>query len=175
MNLEMEVTEEMIAIACDVAPHFCCLVSEKLQEVTVESGLDVAGPPDKLCHAVTCLSAAAIQVSLFIDADERQIAAAGDVGSPYLEIHTCAYADATDEVSRLAKFARILQGSDFAVKLVLKVNAGHRLDYHNVKPVTALTQMQELKIGHSIMSRAVIVGLADAVRDMKRLMREARN
>ncbi|BAE75059.1 Pyridoxine 5'-phosphate synthase [Sodalis glossinidius str. 'morsitans'] len=175
MNLEMAVTEEMISIACDVAPHFCCLVPEKRQEVTTEGGLDVAGQPDKLRQAVTCLSAAGIQVSLFIDADERQIAAAADVGAPYIEIHTGAYADATDEVSRAVEFARIRQGADFAVKLGLKVNAGHGLDYHNVKPVAALAQMQELNIGHAIISRAVIGGLADAVRDMKRLMREARS
>ncbi|MGL9773504.1 MAG: pyridoxine 5'-phosphate synthase [Sodalis sp. (in: enterobacteria)] len=175
MNLEMAVTEEMIAIACDVAPHFCCLVPEKRQEVTTEGGLDVASQPEKLRQAVTRLSAAGIQVSLFIDADERQIAAAADVGAPYIEIHTGAYADATDEVSRAAEFARIRQSADFAVKLGLKVNAGHGLDYHNVKPVAALAQMQELNIGHAIISRAVIGGLADEVRDMKRLMREARS
>lgn len=175
MNLEMAVTEEMIAIACDLAPHFCCLVPEKRQEVTTEGGLDVAGQPDKLRQAVTRLSAAGIQVSLFIDADERQIAAAAEVGAPYIEIHTGAYADALDEASRAAEFARIRQGADFATKLGLKVNAGHGLDYHNVKPVAALAQMQELNIGHAIISRAVIGGLADAVRDMKRLMREARS
>lgn len=174
MNLEMAVTEEMIAIACDVAPHFCCLVPEKRQEVTTEGGLDVAGQPDKLRQAVTRLSAAGIQVSLFIDADERQIAAAADVGAPYIEIHAGAYADATDEAASAAEFARIRQGAEFATKLGLKVNAGHGLDYHNVKPVAALAQMQELNIGHAIISRAVIGGLADAVRDMKRLMREAR-
>ncbi|MGL9769217.1 MAG: pyridoxine 5'-phosphate synthase [Sodalis sp. (in: enterobacteria)] len=175
MNLEMAVTEEMIAIACDVAPHSCCIVPEKRQEITTEGGLDVTRESKKLHQAVTRLSSAGIQVSLFIDADEQQISAVADIGAPYIEIHTGAYANAIDDVSRAIEFARIRQSVEFAVRLGLKVNAGHGIDYHKVKPVAALTQIQELNIGHALISRAVISGLANAVRDMKRLMREARN
>lgn len=174
INLEMAVTKEMVAIACSLSPHFCCLVPENRQEVTTEGGLDVVDQRDKLYQAVACLSDAGIQVSLFIDADKRQIAAAAEVNAPYIEIHTGAYADAADKTSRAAYFARISQSVQYATTLGLKVNAGHGLNYYNVKPVAALAPIQELNIGHAIISRAVIEGLAKAVRDMKRLMHEAR-
>ncbi|MGP4123287.1 MAG: pyridoxine 5'-phosphate synthase [Sodalis sp. (in: enterobacteria)] len=174
MNLEMAMTEEMVLIACSLSPHFCCLVPERREEITTEGGLDVASQRDKLRQVVARLSDARIQVSLFIDADERQIAAAAEVGTPYIEIHTGVYANATDEALRAAAFARINQGAQFAETLGLKVNAGHGLNYHNVKPVAALAPIQELNIGHAIISRAVLGGLAEAVRDIKRLMREAR-
>ncbi|WP_244267369.1 pyridoxine 5'-phosphate synthase, partial [Sodalis-like endosymbiont of Proechinophthirus fluctus] len=134
----------------------------------------VADQRDKLRQTVARLSDAGIQVSLFIDADEHQIAAAAEVGAPYIEIHTGAYAVAANETSRAAEFARISQGAQYATALGLKVNAGHGLDYHNVKLVATLVPIQELNIGHAIISRAVIGGLAEAVRYMKRLMREAR-
>lgn len=174
MNLEMAVTGEMIAIACELRPHFCCLVPEKRQEVTTEGGLDVAGQFDRMRDAVARLSAADIQVSLFIDPDEEQIAAAATVGAPYIEIHTGAYADAPDETARRAEFERIRRGAQLAEQHGLKVNAGHGLTYHNVQPVAALPQMHELNIGHSIIGRAVMSGLAEAVAEMKRLMLEAR-
>jgi len=174
MNLEMAVTDEMIGIACELRPHFCCLVPEKRQEVTTEGGLDVAGQVAKMKDAVARLSAAGIQVSLFIDPDERQIAAAAAVGAPYIEIHTGAYADAVDDATRLAEFERIRQGAVFAELQGLKVNAGHGLTYHNVQFIAALPQIHELNIGHSIIGRAVMGGLAEAVSEMKRLMLEAR-
>lgn len=176
MNLEMAVTDEMLDIACELRPHFCCLVPEKRQEVTTEGGLDVAGQRDKMAAAVARLSAAGIQVSLFIDPDERQIEAAVAVGAPYIEIHTGAYADADAEnaLVQAAELARIAVAARFAAGRGLKVNAGHGLTYHNAQAVAALPEMHELNIGHSIIGRAVIDGLSTAVRDMKQLLLEAR-
>lgn len=174
MNLEMAVTDEMIGIACEIEPHFCCLVPEKREEVTTEGGLDVAGQIDKMTVAVSRLSEAGILVSLFIDADVRQIDAAVAVGAPYIEIHTGAYADAKTDLERLAELERIKKGAIYAASKGLKVNAGHGLTYHNVLPIAALPEMHELNIGHAIIGQAVIDGLASAVREMKALMREAR-
>lgn len=174
MNLEMAVTDEMIDIACELKPHFCCLVPEKRQEVTTEGGLDVAGQLDKMTVAVERLTQAGILVSLFIDPDQRQIEAAVSVGAPYIEIHTGAYADAECELKRQAEFERIAQAARFANERGLKVNAGHGLTYHNVLPIAALPEMHELNIGHSIIGRAVMSGLPDAVSAMKQLMLEAR-
>ncbi|MEC5343014.1 pyridoxine 5'-phosphate synthase [Brenneria populi] len=174
MNLEMAVTEEMVNIACELKPHFCCLVPEKRQEVTTEGGLDVAGQQEKMNHAVAKLSQAGIQVSLFIDADKQQIDAAVASGAPYIEIHTGAYADAVDEQTRQYEFERIREAAAYATKKGLKVNAGHGLTYHNVQPIAALSEMHELNIGHSIIGRAVMSGLSGAVSEMKALMREAR-
>ncbi|MCI1677263.1 MAG: pyridoxine 5'-phosphate synthase [Ewingella americana] len=174
MNLEMAVTDEMIGIACETQPHFCCLVPEKREEVTTEGGLDVAGQIDKMTVAVSRLSEAGILVSLFIDADFRQIDAAVAVGAPYIEIHTGAYADAKTDIERLAELERIKKGATYAASKGLKVNAGHGLTYHNVLPIAALPEMHELNIGHAIIGQAVIDGLASAVREMKLLMREAR-
>lgn len=174
MNLEMAVTDEMIDIACELKPHFCCLVPEKRQEVTTEGGLDVAGQLDKMTVAVERLTQAGILVSLFIDPDQRQIEAAVSVGAPYIEIHTGAYADAECELKRQAEFERIAQAARFANERGLKVNAGHGLTYHNVLPIAALPEMHELNIGHSIIGRAVMSGLPEAVSAMKQLMLEAR-
>nr|WED69399.1 pyridoxine 5'-phosphate synthase [Pectobacterium colocasium] len=174
MNLEMAVTEEMLNIACEVKPHFCCLVPEKRQEVTTEGGLDVAGQQEKINNAVARLSQANILVSLFIDADKRQIDAAAASGAPYIEIHTGAYADAPDDEARQHEFERIRDAATYAAAKGLKVNAGHGLTYHNVQPIAALPEMHELNIGHAIIGRAVMSGLKDAVAEMKSLMREAR-
>ncbi|WP_233963617.1 pyridoxine 5'-phosphate synthase [Pectobacterium versatile] len=174
MNLEMAVTEEMLNIACEVKPHFCCLVPEKRQEVTTEGGLDVAGQQEKIDKAVARLSQANILVSLFIDADKRQIDASVASGAPYIEIHTGAYADALDDEARQHEFERIRDAATYAAAKGLKVNAGHGLTYHNVLPIAALPEMHELNIGHAIIGRAVMSGLKDAVAEMKNLMREAR-
>lgn len=174
MNLEMAVTEEMLGIACETKPHFCCLVPEKRQEVTTEGGLDVAGQPEKLRDACTRLAQAGILVSLFIDPDEVQIDAAVAAGAPYIEIHTGAYAEAEDEATQREELARIARAATYAASKGLKVNAGHGLTYHNVKPIAALPEMYELNIGHAIIGRAVMSGLKEAVADMKRLMLEAR-
>ncbi|ALV91365.1 MULTISPECIES: pyridoxine 5'-phosphate synthase [Pantoea] len=174
MNLEMAVTDEMIDIACEIKPHFVCLVPEKRQEVTTEGGLDVAGQQDKINAAVRLLSEAGILVSLFIDADHRQIEAAVASGAPYIEIHTGAYAEAPEGLERDAELSRIRKAATFAASLGLKVNAGHGLTYHNVQPIAELPEMHELNIGHAIIGRALFSGLADAVAEMKQLMREAR-
>ncbi|MCW6032457.1 pyridoxine 5'-phosphate synthase [Pantoea sp. JK] len=174
MNLEMAVTDEMIDIACEIKPHFVCLVPEKRQEVTTEGGLDVAGQQDKINAAVRLLSDASILVSLFIDADHRQIEAAVASGAPYIEIHTGAYAEAPEGLARQAELSRIRKAATFAASLGLKVNAGHGLTYHNVQPIAELPEMHELNIGHAIIGRALFSGLADAVSEMKQLMREAR-
>ncbi|MDV5141036.1 pyridoxine 5'-phosphate synthase [Chimaeribacter arupi] len=174
MNLEMAVTDEMLGIACELTPHFCCLVPEKRQEVTTEGGLDVAGQIDKMGVAVERLNQAGILVSLFIDADLRQIDAAVAVGAPYIEIHTGAYAEAASPQAQLAELERIKRAAAYAAGKGLYVNAGHGLTYHNVQPVAAIAEMHELNIGHAIIGRAVISGLADAVRDMKTLMLDAR-
>ena len=174
MNLEMAVTDEMVDIACEIKPHFCCLVPEKREEVTTEGGLDVAGQQEKITFAVSRLKEAGIQVSLFIDPDHRQIDAAMASGAPYIEIHTGAYAEAEEGAVRDAEFRRIKDAATYAHDKGLKVNAGHGLTYHNVQPIAALPQMHELNIGHAIIGRAVMSGLADAVSEMKALMREAR-
>jgi len=174
MNLEMAVTDEMVGIACDIQPHFVCLVPEKREEVITEGGLDVAGQQEKINAAVKQLSDAGIQVSLFIDPDHRQIEAAVASGAPYIEIHTGAYAEAPKGLPREAELARIRHAATFAASLGLKVNAGHGLTYHNVQPIAALPEMYELNIGHAIIGRALFSGLADAVKEMKLLMREAR-
>ncbi|GAB7216388.1 pyridoxine 5'-phosphate synthase [Dickeya oryzae] len=174
MNLEMAVTDEMLAIACELKPHFCCLVPEKRQEVTTEGGLDVAGQLARITSAVAQLREAGIQVSLFIDADRTQIDAAVASGAPYIEIHTGAYADAQDDVTRQQEFERIRNAATYAASRGIKVNAGHGLTYHNVLPIAALPEMHELNIGHAIIGRAVMSGLAPAVAEMKTLMREAR-
>lgn len=174
LNLEMTVTEEMIEIACQTQPDFCCLVPEKRQEVTTEGGLDVVGNEEKVADAIKRLSLAGIKVSLFIDPDHEQINAADRVGAPFIEIHTGAYADAEDEQAQEKEFVRIRDAVTYAASKGLKVNAGHGLHYHNVQRIAALPELYELNIGHAIIGRAVFSGLAPAVEEMKRLMREAR-
>lgn len=174
MNLEMAVTDEMLDIAIELQPHFCCLVPEKREEVTTEGGLDVAGQLDKMSVAVERLEQAGILVSLFIDPDHRQIDAAVAVGAPYIEIHTGAYAEAQGELAVQAELRRIAVAAAYAAEKGLKVNAGHGLTYHNVQPIAALPEMHELNIGHAIIGQAVMSGLPAAVADMKVLMREAR-
>ncbi|HGM7839943.1 TPA: pyridoxine 5'-phosphate synthase [Serratia marcescens] len=174
MNLEMAVTDEMLDIAIELKPHFCCLVPEKREEVTTEGGLDVAGQLDKMSVAVERLAQAGILVSLFIDPDHRQIDAAVAVGASYIEIHTGAYAEAQGELAVQAELRRIAVAAAYAAEKGLKVNAGHGLTYHNVQPIAALPEMHELNIGHAIIGQAVMCGLPAAVADMKVLMREAR-
>ena len=174
MNLEMAVTDEMVAIALEVQPQFCCLVPEKREEVTTEGGLDVAGQLEKVTSAVSRLNAAGILVSLFIDADHAQIDAAVAAGAPYIEIHTGAYAEAPEGPQRDAELARIAEAATYAAGKGLKVNAGHGLTYHNVQAIALLPEIYELNIGHAIIGRAVFSGLAAAVQEMKQLLREAR-
>lgn len=174
MNLEIAVTDEMIDIALNVKPAYVCLVPEKREELTTEGGLDVLGNLQKITDATTKLTQAGIKVSLFIDADKAQIDAAKQTGATYIEIHTGAYADAETEGEQLAELARIREGVQYATALGIIVNAGHGLHYHNVKPIAQMPEIYELNIGHAIIARAAIDGLEKAIRDMKRLMIEAR-
>ncbi|NIG62263.1 MAG: pyridoxine 5'-phosphate synthase [Serratia symbiotica] len=176
MNLEIAVNDEMLDIAIELKPYFCCLVPEKRTEVTTEGGLDVVGQLDKMGLAVECLAQAGILVSLFIDPSHRQIDAAVAVGAPYIEIHTGAYADAAGgELAVKAELHRISVAATYAAQKGLKVNAGHGLNYHNVQSIAALPEIYELNIGHAIISQAVMSGLPTAVADMKLLMQEARH
>ncbi len=175
MNFEMAVTDEMLDIACQIQPAFCCLVPEKRSELTTEGGLDVAQQLDKVSTAVAKLSGSGIQTSLFIDADKNQIDAALKAKAPYIEIHTGQYADAVSESVRKVELQRLIEGVKYAHGLGLRVNAGHGLNYFNVKPIAAIEEIIELNIGHAIIARAAIDGLDKAVRDMKKLLLEARN
>lgn len=174
LNFEMAVTEEMLMIAGKVKPHFSCLVPEKREELTTEGGLEVAGQVAKIRDAVQRLQADNILVSLFIDADKRQIDAAAAVGAPYIEIHTGHYAEASSPQQQQLELAKIRDAATYAASLGLVVNAGHGLHYHNVQPIAAIPEMYELNIGHAIIGRALFSGLAAAVSEMKRLMVEAR-
>lgn len=174
LNFEMAVTDEMIAIAKKTNPEYVCLVPEKREELTTEGGLDVAGNYDKIKRACDELGEQGIKVSLFIDAQEKQIDAAQKVGAPYIEIHTGHYADAQNKVEQKQHLHLILQGVEHAKNLGIVVNAGHGLHYHNVAAIAAIEDIYELNIGHSIIARAVFTGLETAVRDMKQIMLEAR-
>jgi len=172
LNLEMAVTEEMVAIACEARPSDCCLVPEKREELTTEGGLDVVANRDSVASACERLLAAGVRVSLFIDPEERQIEAAHSIGAPVIEIHTGAYADAADPEIAEEELERVRSAAEYAASLGLVVNAGHGLHYDNVKPVAAIPEIVELNIGHSIVARSVFDGFATAVRDMKRLILE---
>ncbi|BEU02474.1 pyridoxine 5'-phosphate synthase [Agarivorans sp. OAG1] len=174
LNLEMAVTDEMVAIACEHKPHFVCLVPEKREELTTEGGLDVVGNLEKITEAVTKLTDAGILVSLFIDADDEQIDASIASGAPFIELHTGHYADAEDEAEQQAELKKIAAAASYAADKGLKVNAGHGLHYHNVLPIAAMPEIIELNIGHAIIARAVMVGMDAAVREMKTLMVQAR-
>ena len=174
INLEMAVTQEMLSFAEKVKPLDCCLVPEKREELTTEGGLDVYGQKDKMLDACKQMAEANVRVSLFIDADTKQIEMAAEVGAPVIEIHTGHYADAKTPEAQKIEFDKIVKAVDLGESLGLIVNAGHGLHYHNVAPIAALTSVRELNIGHAIIARAVFTGLAESVREMKRLIVEAR-
>ncbi|OLP18520.1 pyridoxine 5'-phosphate synthase [Leptolyngbya sp. 'hensonii'] len=167
LNLEMAATKEMVAIALDLKPDYITLVPERREEVTTEGGLDVAGQEAHLTQVVAQLQEAGIPVSLFIDADSQQIAAAAATQAKFIELHTGRYAEATDEATRNRELAVLAAGCAAAIGVGLRVNAGHGLTYWNVYPVACLEGMEELNIGHTIVSRAVLVGMERAVREMK--------
>jgi pyridoxine 5-phosphate synthase len=175
MNLEMAVTEEMLQIACEVRPEDCCLVPERREELTTEGGLDVHGQKDKIAEACDRLAKANVRVSLFVDASDKQVQAAADVKAPVIEIHTGHYADAATAQDKRTELMKIIRAVELGQELGLQVNAGHGLDYHNVSSVAALRGVSELNIGHAIVARAIFTGLDAAVREMKRLMLQARN
>ena len=173
MNLEMAMTEEMLANAINVQPEDVCIVPEKRQELTTEGGLDIVAQQDKVADYVAKLQQNQIRVSLFIDADLAQIQAAYDVGARVIEIHTGAYAEKAAH-DRAAELARIRQSAEFAEKLGITVNAGHGLTIQNVAPIAQIPQIVELNIGHSIIAQAVFLGLPKAIEQMKETMFRAR-
>ncbi len=171
LNLEMAPTDEMVAIALEVKPDYVTLVPEKREEVTTEGGLDVAGQIQRIGEIVGKLQGSGIPVSLFIDADPDQINAAAEINAKFIELHTGRYAEAVDEASRQQELTALAKGCDQAIAAGLRVNAGHGLTYWNIYPVACLEGMEELNIGHSIISRAALVGIERAVREMKQAMR----
>jgi pyridoxine 5-phosphate synthase len=173
INLELACADDVLKIACDVTPHQATLVPERREEVTTEGGLDVVGFRDKVAAAVQRLKDAGVIVSLFLDPDPQQIDAGVALGADAIELHTGAYAHASTRHDRHETQAALaaLQGAAEQVRRAgLVLNAGHGLTYRNVKPVAAIDGMHELNIGHSIIARAIMVGLEQAVRDMKRLI-----
>jgi pyridoxine 5-phosphate synthase len=170
LNFEMAPTAEMVKKAVELKPETAVLVPEKREEVTTEGGLDVLKNKDQIRSVIAQLHEAEIKVSLFIDPDLNQIKVSHQVGANYIEIHTGAYADARNEEIRTEEFRKIANGVNYGLKLGLKVNAGHGLNYHNVQPIAAIEGIHELNIGHAIIAQAVFVGLEKAVRDMLELM-----
>lgn len=180
LNLEMAATEEMVAIACRLKPEMAMLVPEGRHEVTTEGGLDIVAQEGKIRQAISRLSAEGIVSSVFIDADLAQVEAAARVGAKVCEIHTGPYAHVfhtrgrdVESPSVLLELDKIRLAGETIRSLGMRFNAGHALNYFNVQAVARLEGIRELHIGHAIVSRAVFVGLREAVREMKRLMREA--
>jgi pyridoxine 5-phosphate synthase len=180
LNLEMAATDEMVAIACAIKPEMAMLVPEGRHEITTEGGLDVAGQETKIKAAVSRLADAGIVSSVFIDAEQTQIEAAARVGARVCEIHTGPYAHTFHDHGRdagstsvLKEIEKIRIAGQAIRDLGMRFNAGHALNYYNVQPIAQLPGVRELHIGHAIVSRAVLVGMREAVAEMKRLMREA--
>jgi pyridoxine 5-phosphate synthase len=173
LNLEIAITEEMLAFACEFKAEDVCLVPEKREELTTEGGLDVAGHIEQLRFACTRLAEVGTRVSPFIDASREQIDAVIECGAPCIEIHTGHYADARGETQQ-ELLHTINDAITYAHSKGLQVNAGHGLNRHNVRPIAANPLVSELNIGHSIVADAVFIGLAQSIQDIKRLMLAAR-
>ena len=176
LNFEMAVTSEMEAIALRHRPHAACLVPERREELTTEGGLDVAGQHNRITPTVAALKAAGIRVSLFIEADARQIRAAREVGAQVVELHTGAWCEAVRHrrPDADALLERLREGAALAAELGLEVHAGHGIDYETVGPVAAIPQIAELNIGHYLIGEAIFTGLDQAIRRMRALMDAAR-
>ena len=177
LNFEMAATSEMHMLASEIRPHACCIVPENREEKTTEGGLDVAGQEAFIAPFVASLKEQGIRVSLFVDPDFRQIDAAKRAGAPVIEIHTGAYHEAclTTTNSKIKhELELIRKAAAHAASLGLEVHAGHGLTFHNVQPVAALAEIVELNIGHFLVGEAVFMGLAESVKEMKRLMADAR-
>jgi pyridoxine 5-phosphate synthase len=173
MNLELAVSDEMLAIAAEVRPPDCCLVPERRQEITTEGGLDVVAQAARIRDASTYLRQAGVRVALFIDPDPQQVEAAAQAGVPVIELHTGAYAEAAGATAA-TELERLRAAARLGASLGLEVHAGHGLNYRNVHPVAALREIVELNIGHALIAHALFVGLPSAVREMKALMAAAR-
>ncbi|MER3422647.1 MAG: pyridoxine 5'-phosphate synthase [Nitrospiraceae bacterium] len=170
LDLEMAADEAMVKIALDVKPHLVTLVPERRQELTTEGGLDAAGQRDRIKSIVDLLHDGGISVSLFIEPDLNQVKAAHKIAADYIELHTGRYANARLLKEEQAELEAIAQAAKLAYKLGMGVNAGHGLNYRNVKRLTQIPEIVEYNIGHSIVSRAILVGLERAVREMKQLV-----
>lgn len=174
LNLEMAAAEVIMRFAEEVKPEHCCIVPEKREELTTEGGLEVAAQKKSIKEACSRLANAGIEVSLFVDPDEKQIDAAKVCGAPVIEIHTGHYANAKTDYDQKQELERITSAAHYAHTLGLMVNAGHGLTIHNAQPIAAIPVVNEMNIGHSIISRAVLIGLAEAVKEMKTLIIAAR-
>jgi pyridoxine 5-phosphate synthase len=174
LNLEMAVTDTMLEIALQVKPQACCLVPERREELTTEGGLDVASAPARMRHACHALAEVGVEVSLFIDPEYNQIDAALKAGAPVIELHTGRYADANTPEQQNQELQRLQRAAEYAHQAGLQVNAGHGLNLHNVEAICRISQIVELNIGHAIIADAVFLGLSQAVRDMKQVIRAAR-
>lgn len=170
LNLEMAMTDEMLKIALTLKPAICCIVPEKRQELTTEGGLDVVSQLDKAVKYVSALENAGIAVSLFINPDKKQVDAAAKTGAQFIELHTGAYSEAFGSINEENEFLKLKEAAVYAQSLRLKVNAGHGLNYQNVQRMHEIPNLIELNIGHSIISRAVFVGLENAVIEMAKLI-----
>jgi pyridoxine 5-phosphate synthase len=175
LNLEMAATDAMVAFAKQVKPDHVCIVPERREEVTTEGGLDLSSGRDAVARAVDALRTAGIPVSLFVDADERALLAANEIGAAAVEIHTGRYANARGEEARLREFLSVQRAASSAKQLGMRVHAGHGLDYRNVQRVVSLPEVEEVNIGFAIVARALFVGLAEAVREMRRAIDGARD
>lgn len=173
LNLELAATDEMIDIACDVHPDDACVVPEKREELTTEGGLDIIGQFDRLQKATLKLTENEIRVSLFIEPTIEHIKRVPDIGAPIIELHTGTYANATGDAQK-RELDRIIEATEYAKSLGIQVNAGHGLDYSNTTAIAKIPEISELNIGHSIVSRAVFVGISRATRQMIEVMNEAR-
>jgi pyridoxine 5-phosphate synthase len=170
LNLEMAATAEMFGIALETRPDIVTLVPEKREEVTTEGGLDVAGAPESMHKGITQLREAGIRVSLFIDPEEEQIEASKKAGAEDIELHTGCYANAERGISQDKEYERLVSAAEFANERNLQVNAGHGLNYINTQRICGLPHLRELNIGHSIVSRAIFVGLTQAVQEMREII-----
>jgi len=173
LNLELAATDEMVDIACDVLPDDACVVPEKREELTTEGGLDVIGLFDRIQKATRQLTDNDIRVSLFIEPSIEHIKRVPDIGAPIIELHTGTYANASGKEQQ-RELQRIIEATEFAHSLGIQVNAGHGLDYENTTAIARIPEIRELNIGHSIVSRAVFVGISRATRQMIEIMQNAR-
>jgi pyridoxine 5-phosphate synthase len=173
LNLELAATDEMVNIACDVAPSDACVVPEKREELTTEGGLDIIGLFDRVQQSTQQLNNEGIRVSLFIEPDIEQIKRVPDIGAPVIELHTGTYANATGDAKK-REFERIVKASEYADQLGIQVNEGHGLDYENTQIIAAIPQIRELNIGHSMVARAVFVGIKQATVEMLDILQKAR-
>lgn len=174
MNLALAATDEMVNIACDVMPNDACIVPEKCEELTTEGGLDVIGQYDRIVKATEQLSAQDIRVSLFIEPNIEHIKYVTDIGAPIIELHTGSYANLQGD-AQLKALERIQQASEYAHSQGIQVNAGHGLDYQNTSAIAKIPEIKELNIGHSIISRAVFVGIKNATRQMLEIINHSRS